>query len=361
MMLIHGIGNVISAFLLFLFMFAKMGLGPLTAALVVSTLLLLLDIMTLLYVKEALLINGLQSFMPHALLQEATDVDDVVVEEVSNHTSSETTTTPTIDGAKVKAFFKSKLGITITGIVLACIVLFAGFTVWNTYFNKISVDVFAGMSLKYEGNDGKGFATVQPGTIDYDKSDQELSTFMHSIDYTIENNGKLSNGKDVEVRAVYPKEEAKRLKVDVKSDTKQFKVSGLIVQYTSVSKMDKNLYEKAKSAVEKKMKKRSDDNDTYTFVDAYLAVRKDAGKNSYARSKLVFVYREDYKDFFDNDTEVNYSYVDIPFDSSFEAKDVYAYPSTLYNSDVRRVTDVKDVKAALADEFDDYTLQAIPY
>lgn len=331
--------SVIAAFIV-LALFGTLSGTFVIISLVISILLLVENILVILSLEEKIVLDALHPYLPKLNIGQ----NDIVVD--NGDTQTKASNPIAIDSKNIKDFFKSKLGIGIVATTIVCIVAFGGYKAWDVFFNKTTIDVFEKMELSFAGYDGEGEAEVDSVEIDYDKSNIDIISFVSGVNYEIVDNGKLSNDKKVTVRATYSKETADSLKIDVKNETKEFEVSGLIIRYDSAKDLDKDLYKEAKDSVDEAVKEYSDS--TYTYVNSYFAKEEKGKKSTFSKGDyLVFVYKEEYKAFLSDEINTRYVYARCAFDSSFDGEDIYISPSTLYAELGTRMDNVEQLPEAL--------------
>ncbi len=259
---------------------------------------------------------------------------------------------PLMTKEKAVAFFKTKNGKIVIGVIGAIVIAFGGYKVWDTFFNKTVIDAFMNVTVSFDGYNTEGEARVENAGIDYDMTNDDLAQFVGGISFEVENNGTLSNGDKVTVKAVYSKETAKQLKVVLKEETKQFDVSGLTVKYQSASEIDQALYKQAyNKAIEETKDVSAFHEDTKeTFYKAYY-VKAQEEQLSYQRNYLVFVFDETYQSYdFTKNQDVEkkrYACYYTEFDSSYNPDEVYMTHSYLYNDSYTYVENESEIIPSL--------------
>ena len=259
---------------------------------------------------------------------------------------------PLMTKEKAVAFFKTKNGKIVIGVIGAIVIAFGGYKVWDTFFNKTVIDAFMNVTVSFDGYNTEGEARVENAGIDYDMTNDDLTQFVGGISFEVENNGTLSNGDKVTVKAVYSKETAKQLKVVLKEETKQFDVSGLTVKYQSSSEIDQALYKQAyNKAIEETKDVSAFHEDTKeTFYKAYY-VKAQEEQLSYQRNYLVFVFDETYQSYdFTKNQDVEkkrYACYYTEFDSSYNPDEVYMTHSYLYNDSYTYVENESEIIPSL--------------
>ena len=259
---------------------------------------------------------------------------------------------PLMTKEKAVAFFKTKNGKIVIGVIGAIVIAFGGYKVWDTFFNKTVIDAFMNVTVSFDGYNTEGEARVENAGIDYDMTNDDLAQFVGGISFEVENNGTLSNGDKVTVKAVYSKETAKQLKAVLKEETKQFDVSGLTVKYQSASEIDQALYKQAyNKAIEETKDVSAFHEDTKeTFYKAYY-VKAQEEQLSYQRNYLVFVFDETYQSYdFTKNQDVEkkrYACYYTEFDSSYNPDEVYMTHSYLYNDSYTYVENESEIIPSL--------------
>lgn len=91
-----------------------------------------------------------------------------------------------------------------------------------------TIDLTSNIKVTVKGYNGKGEVYVDNDT-KYDKNNSDIRDFVSDIDYILVNgeNGALSNGDEITIKAKYSKSQAKDLGITIKNPIKKIKVSGL--------------------------------------------------------------------------------------------------------------------------------------
>lgn len=91
-----------------------------------------------------------------------------------------------------------------------------------------TIDLTSNIKVTIKGYNGKGEVYVDNNT-KYDKTNSDIRDFVSNVEYTLENgeNGALSNGDEINIKAKYSKSQAEDLRLTIKNPTKKVKVSGL--------------------------------------------------------------------------------------------------------------------------------------
>ena len=126
-------------------------------------------------------------------------------------------------------------------LVILAIVIVAG-VVYQLFFNKPkSIDIILGDSCEvtYEGDSGEGSASFYCRE-SYDSNELEdtndsvaMSDFLSTVEYTITNNGELSNGDELVIKIVYDESKADENNYNVTIKENKYEVTGLIERYKS--------------------------------------------------------------------------------------------------------------------------------
>lgn len=289
-----------------------------------------------------------------------------IYEEVS----SQVTTATVSSGetlANIKAFFKTKNGKITIGVVVAVILLFGGYKVYDTYFNKTAISLLENVEVEFDGYDGAGrISSCRIGDIEYDKTNAEIASFVNSITLDYDYSDELKNGDKVEISAVYNQTTAEELKLDVKDATTTVKVKGLIERYKKASEVPNKTSSAIKKLMDEEMKEdydsRSSDYRTYksSFVSMYFAYDED--KTSSSADYCIGVYKVEQTSNYGTtpETETYYAIAYISgINSSYSSEDKKTiYTTNLYASGYEKITDESQIQSALEDSyrFDDHKI-----
>ena len=255
---------------------------------------------------------------------------------------------------KIKTFIKSKNGKIYIGVLCAVIVLLGGYKIWDIYFNKTVVNIMPKVSVEYGGESGSGYIRhVDPGTIDYDHSNDDIRSFLDSITYDYDSLQDLKNGDKIKIYAIYSKERAKELKLDIKNTSVTVKVKGLSQRYQKAKEIPEKIKKRIKSDFEKKMKSRYVNRSyaqyQYTFNHFYFGVK---GNRCY----VVGVYKIDETSTIRNETESYYSicYIDNVDSDYLKESNHYVYVRQLYDTgSYEKLKDESKIETALSESFED--------
>ncbi len=316
--------------------------------------LVVIHVFVMLRLDEIIHVTLLDAYLPAGKNQmtQSQIVEESIQDISSVQDDSQEHKEPPITKEKAVAFFKTKNGKIVIGVIGAIVIAFGGYKVWDTFFNKTVIDAFMNVTVSFDGYNTEGEARVENAGIDYDMTNDDLAQFVGDISFEVENNGTLSNGDKVTVKAVYSKETAKQLKAVLKEETKQFDVSGLTVKYQSASEIDQALYKQAyNKAIEETKDVSAFHEDTKeTFYKAYY-VKAQEEQLSYQRNYLVFVFDETYQSYdFTKNQDVEkkrYACYYTEFDSSYNPDEVYMTHSYLYNDSYTYVENESEIIPSL--------------
>lgn len=269
--------------------------------------------------------------------------------------------------AGVKAFFKTKNGKITLGVIAAAVVLFGGYKVYDTYFNKTAISLLDNVQVEFTGYDGAGrVSTCRMGDVEYDKTNAEIASFVNTITLSYDTDTDLKNGDEIKVTATYNQTTAENLKLDVKNATKTVKVKGLTERYKKASEVSNKFASAIKKSMDEEMKSDYDDrSSTYTtyktsFVSMYYAY--DEETTSYPNDYCIGIYKVDYAYNYGSTskTETYYAMAYVNgVNSSYSTEDKKTiYTSNIYGSGYQRVTDEAQIESALESNyrFDDHKL-----
>lgn len=260
----------------------------------------------------------------------------------------------------IGGFFKSKNGKIVLGVIIAVVVAFGGYKIYDTYFNKTAISLLENVEVEFSGYDGSGrISSCKIGNIDYDKTNAELANFVNTIylDYDVKDD--LKNGDEIEITAVYDQSRAEELKLDVKDATKKVKVKGLIERYKKAT----DVPSKTSSAVKKKMdeqikEKYDDQQSSYSsykssFISMYYAYDEDS---SYSPADYcIGVYKIEQTTNYGTNPETTTFYALAymnGINSGYSDEDNQrVYTSVLYDSSYKRLTDESKIQSALEDTY----------
>lgn len=196
---------------------------------------------------------------------------------------------------------KKKGLIAIVAVVVIALVFKGGSAVIG-FLSRPTIDIMANAEITVDENDWNGSGEVSfDYDIDYDETNEDISDFVYNIEFEYpENNGKLSNGDEVTIKAVYSEETAKKIGIKVKNTEKTFKVSGLKEMPLNEKEINAKMIELLDTDAMDFMKdKYKEDNYStgHKFTKLYNVYLVDNTDDYYSDfdNKLGAVYRIDYK------------------------------------------------------------------
>lgn len=326
----------------------------------ISILVFIINVFAILMAKKVIKVNFVDFDFNETKLIETTDEPTISVDSEKAKELAQAGANQAKAGLeKVKEFLKTKNGKIVLGIVVAVVVLFGGYKVYDNYFNKTAINIMPKVSLEYGGEDGTGYISdVNPGTIDYDRNDYNVRSFVNSITYDYDTSHKLKNGDKVKVHAVYDKEKAKDLKLDVKNDTVTVKVKGLTENYAKAKDVPEKILKQAKKDIEAEMKD-SYENDSYSQYQYSLESVYFAG-SKLRSDHIIGIYKVDETSTFLDETETETYYVACyvsGVNSDYlKDDDPFVFADTLYDDSFEKITDPAKVEDALKNKFKNYDL-----
>lgn len=271
-----------------------------------------------------------------------------------------TPTNETGSSVNVGAFFKSRNGKIVLGVIIVVIVAFGGYKIYDNYFNKTTVDLLENVTVEFEGYDGSGRVTsCQLGDVEYDKTDAELTSFINSVSLDYDTKRTLKNGDEIEITATYDHDLADELKLNIEDATKKVKVKGLIERYKKASEVPNKTSSDVKKKMDEKVKASFDDRQSsYTsykssFVSMYYGY--DKSDSSSPNDYCIGIYKIEYTSSFGStsNTETYYiaaymNHINSEYSSS---ENDSVYTTTLHDSSYNKLTDESQIEAALKEEY----------
>lgn len=345
-----AIANTVIPLLFIYLVFYSSSLGGMFKFVTFLTLLLAVAcIFALLRLDDKIQTNILDAYLPHGKTKSKATLQEDVSSGSNATSESNKTVSLVITKDSIKKFISSKNGKIVIASIVVLLILFGGYKIWDTFFNRTVIDPFEDMTLEFSGYDGSGNAYIEDyPDIDYDITNDKMAAFIHDIDYEIENDGKLSNGDKVVVKATYSKETAKSAKVDLETESKEFEVEGLTVLYKSADEIDEDLYEEA---FEFMMEEVSDEVDASAFYKSYYLCQPDL-EPYFQDNYLIFVFTRPYQTYnYQAKKDViktRYISYYVEFDSSFDSDKSFAFSKSLHKPDSwEYIYDEKDVDEAV--------------
>lgn len=319
----------------------------------ISIILFIFNVIVLLIAKKIININGFEFSLDEPDGSTSTDGGSINV-NVDGEKAKEAAQNGMNN---VKAFLKTKNGKICLGVVALVIVAFGGYKIYDTYFNKTTLDVMPKLSVEFSGESGEGYITdVDPGDIEYDRNDANIKDFVNSIYYDYDYDYDLKNGDKVKITAVYDKEKAKQLNIEVKNDTAEVEVKGLTEVYSKASAVPDKIAKQIKKDCDKEIadyyQSTSYSTYSYEYDSMYFAYSKNS--SDYA----IAVYKLDRTSSYSEEVKTYYVYAYVSdVNSAYLDDKHYVYTGTLDDpNSYDYLTDPTHIKESLEDEFYDYKL-----
>lgn len=200
----------------------------------------------------------------------------------------------------------------IGGIVL--VVGIVGWIIYDTFFNMEKVDLFAyDEGITVSGYSGTGILEyhIEDYMGDYIGDPMYRNEFYNSVTYTPDKTDGLSNGDKVTITASYDKKLAKKAKIKVRSDKKEYEVSGLGERFAADgSDIPQDEFAAMKSFMNDYMARSLNDGYGNAKSEGLAALFYVSPKTSdYDDSfddQLIGIYKVTYVDDWDGSTDVSY-------------------------------------------------------
>lgn len=293
--------------------------------------------------------------------------ETVTANATVNDTVNQTTNNnqPSFDIEKVKNFFKTKNGKITLGVGAAVIISFAGYKIYDNFFNFTKIDLAKNITADFEGKDGNGYITNVKTNIDYDKNNEVLADFINFTYPDYDYSSTLSNGDKVTITVKYSEETAKNNKIKVTNNSKTLTVKGLTERYKNASKLPKKLVTQLTEEADKNIKKKYSDRQSYTYNCEFDSMWFGKNDEDYDRDGVYAVYKitETYTPSYGGEPRVEAYYVSTyvtDVDSDYLNKSRhYWYTSTLYDDQYNKITDSSQIENALTTKNDHYTFDKI--
>ncbi len=248
---------------------------------------------------------------------------------------------------KTTNFVKSKNGKVLLGGILVVLIAFGAYKVWDTFFNKVELNLVDGLEIRSDGYNGQGTAYVDTNNriLDYDTfaGNEDILEFINDVSYEVVGgdkvNGELSNGDTVTIRAIYDEEEAKELKLSITDETTDT-VENLLTKYKKAEDVNKDVLNKLEeyglSELESDYNRYNDEKYTFTHLGDLLNIYTGNRDQKNTKEELIRVYKgvRSVKYFGDEEPkeETTYFIVEVSdFDSRYETmthdelEDIYFY------------------------------------
>ena len=196
---------------------------------------------------------------------------------------------------------KKKGLIAVVGIFVLAL-LFKGGSAVVDFLSRPTIDIMENAEITVNENDWNGQGEISfDYDIDFDETNEELADFIYDIDFEYpENNGKLSNGDKITVKATYSEETAKKIGVKVKNTEMTFEVSGLKEMPANEKEINTKMVELLDTDAIDFLKETYKEDDYYSghkFTKLYNFYLIDSADtfNSDFDNKLGVVYKIEYK------------------------------------------------------------------
>lgn len=111
---------------------------------------------------------------------------------------------------------------------------------------RTKFDLAKNISVEFEGVDGSGTIASISNSIQYDKSDLDLASFMNSLEYDCNQSDNLKNNQEIDVQVLYDEDEAKKLDLQITNNIKSVKVKGLYGRYKKASNIPDTVINEAR-------------------------------------------------------------------------------------------------------------------
>lgn len=214
---------------------------------------------------------------------------------------------------------KGKKTVRLVGVVAGiAVVAIVAVSIWSAT-RTTPIDLTSSCEVTFEGFDGEGDAYINCD-VDYDINNPQIASFVYDVEYTVDNDGALSNGDKVMLRADYSEETARNLKLSVENAEKELTVEGLTAVYRTYDAIPKEtadaLAAAAQNALETEIKATEGKTfgpDTVTInscdnIGIYYRYNSGMGEGS-----VYYLYRVDVteEDDYSIDNNIDYYYVSI--------------------------------------------------
>ncbi len=245
-----------------------------------------------------------------------------------------------------------KLTATIGAVVIVVII---AVSIWSAT-RTTPIDLTSGCEVTFNGYDGEGYASIDCD-IDYDLNNFNLQSFVNDVEYTIENDGSLSNGDKAVLKADYSEETARALKLSVENAQIEIEVEGLTEVYRTFADIPADVSDSFAQASKEALTASIIDGESWAFdpeditinscdiVGIYYEYNQYFGEGT-----AYYLYRVDFTEENEYRTEnlINYYYVEIspissehPLDLTAESSDILVFE--VYINDDEK-TDAKAVE-----------------
>lgn len=262
---------------------------------------------------------------------------------------------------KWKAYYateKGKKTVRYGGIGIAGVIIVIAAV--SIYFSlkKTPIDLTSTCELTYSGVSGEGYADVNCN-VDYDRNNTNFMTFVNNVYYEIENNGSLSNGDTVVLKAIYSEETAKGSKIEVLNPQKEFTVEGLEVVYRTFEEIPEDVSSQFEQATETALKEDIEETQSFFGPDTVVMNSCDligvyyTYNSYYHEGTAYYVYRTNVTEEYTSQTETNTEYYSVRINPISSSEDVDLESDSLIISQINLYGDEKTDEEAI-DYFKSY-------
>lgn len=237
---------------------------------------------------------------------------------------------------------KGKRNVRIAGIAAAAVlVLIIAVSIWSAT-RTTPIDLTGGCEVTFVGYDGEGEAYVDCD-VDYDINNPEVASFVYDVEYTVENDGQLSNGDQVILRAEYSETTAKSLKLGVENAEKELTVEGLTTVYRSFEDIPSEISSGFEAAAQEALKAEIMEEEGKSYGPDSITINSCDNIGVYyeysswgGEGTVYYLYRVDVtqEDSYATERLVDYYYVSIDPISEEYTLDLTPESDDLYVSDI---------------------------
>lgn len=129
-------------------------------------------------------------------------------------------------------------------------VVFSGGIIYHEYYDQEEVDLTKQIAYQCQGVSGNGWVEIISNTLG---TEVTYTDFNDTLQYSIENNGRLSNGMEVLLQVDYDESLAQSLKLDITNPTLAITISGLTDYYSKVEDLPAALVKRANQMADEMM------------------------------------------------------------------------------------------------------------
>ena len=221
---------------------------------------------------------------------------------------------------------KGKKTVRLVGIAaVAVIVVIIAISIWSAT-RTTPIDLTSSCEVTFEGYDGEGDAYINCD-VDYDINNPQIASFVYDVEYTIDNDGALSNGDKVILHADYSEETARNLKLGVENAEREITVEGLTEVYRTYDDIPKEVSDGFASAAQAALEAELKEDEGSTFGPDTITINscENIGvyyqySSSWGEGSVYYLFRTDVteEDEYSVDNIIDYYYVSIdPISSEY--------------------------------------------